>query len=206
MIRLSPWWDMNCLNFLLSADLWGRCRSLPRHWDAMPWMLRPAAVHCSFRGWAEGEAGCCNRFKWIRTRARCLRVILCLELCICISCICYMKQKWVSVEAELISIIPALFFRNYVVQYVIDLKVPTANASLTKQFQGRYIHLSMQKFSSNVVEKCLKVFKEADKATIILELLAVPHFEQLLQHPFANYVIYSAIQNSKVKHLMQKIG
>uniref|UniRef100_A0A0D3HUP6 PUM-HD domain-containing protein n=1 Tax=Oryza barthii TaxID=65489 RepID=A0A0D3HUP6_9ORYZ len=88
-------------------------------------------------------------------------------------------------------------YGNYVVQYVIDLKVPTANASLTKQFQGRYIHLSMQKFSSNVVEKCLKVFKEADKATIILELLAVPHFEQLLQHPFANYVIYSAIQNSK---------
>uniref|UniRef100_A0A0D9XZH4 PUM-HD domain-containing protein n=1 Tax=Leersia perrieri TaxID=77586 RepID=A0A0D9XZH4_9ORYZ len=88
-------------------------------------------------------------------------------------------------------------YGNYVVQYVIDLKVPAANASLTKQFQGRYIHLSMQKFSSNVVEKCLKVFKEADKATIILELLAVPHFEQLLQHPFANYVIYSAIQNSK---------
>ncbi|KAF0889597.1 hypothetical protein E2562_029271 [Oryza meyeriana var. granulata] len=88
-------------------------------------------------------------------------------------------------------------YGNYVVQYVIDLKVPSANASLTKQFQGRYIHLSMQKFSSNVVEKCLKVFKEADKATIILELLAVPHFEQLLQHPFANYVIYSAIQNSK---------
>ncbi|KAG8093252.1 hypothetical protein GUJ93_ZPchr0012g20670 [Zizania palustris] len=88
-------------------------------------------------------------------------------------------------------------FGNYVVQYVMDLKVPAANASLTKQFLGRYIHLSMQKFSSNVVEKCLKVFKEADKASIILELLAAPHFEQLLQHPFANYVIYSALQNSK---------
>ncbi|KAG8048717.1 hypothetical protein GUJ93_ZPchr0009g1319 [Zizania palustris] len=88
-------------------------------------------------------------------------------------------------------------FGNYVVQFVMDMKIPAANASLTKQFQGRYIHLSMQKFSSNVVEKCLKVFKESDKASIILELLAVPHFEQLLQHPFANYVIYSALQNSK---------
>jgi len=43
------------------------------------------------------------------------------------------------------------------------------------------------------------VFKEADKAKIILELLAMPHLEQLLQHPYANYVIYSALQNSKVR-------
>ncbi|KAJ1265399.1 hypothetical protein BS78_08G074100 [Paspalum vaginatum] len=88
-------------------------------------------------------------------------------------------------------------YGNYVVQYVIDLKIPNANSSLAQQFEGRYIHLSMQKFSSNVVEKCLKVFKEADKAKIILELLAMPHLEQLLQHPYANYVIYSALQNSK---------
>ncbi|CAN6342914.1 unnamed protein product [Urochloa humidicola] len=88
-------------------------------------------------------------------------------------------------------------YGNYVVQYVIDLKIPNANSSLAQQFQGKYIHLSTQKFSSNVVEKCLKVFKEADKANIILELLGMPHLEQLLQHPYANYVIYSALQNSK---------
>ncbi|KAK3136663.1 hypothetical protein QOZ80_5BG0440570 [Eleusine coracana subsp. coracana] len=88
-------------------------------------------------------------------------------------------------------------YGNYVVQYVMDLKIPKANSSLAQQFEGKYIHLSMQKFSSNVVEKCLKVFKEADKANIILELLATPHLEQLLQHPYANYVIYSALQNSK---------
>ena len=89
--------------------------------------------------------------------------------------------------------------RNYVVQYVIDLKIPNANLSLAQQCEGTYIHLSMQKFSSNVVEKCLKVFKEANKANIILELLAMPQLELLLQHPYANYVIYSALQNSKVK-------
>jgi translation initiation factor 2 alpha subunit (eIF-2alpha) len=89
--------------------------------------------------------------------------------------------------------------RNYVVQYVIELKVAAANASLAQQFEGKYVQLSMQKFSSNVVEKCLKVFKDADKANIILELLAAPHFERLLQHPYANYVVYAALQNSKVK-------
>uniref|UniRef100_R7W660 Pumilio domain-containing protein n=1 Tax=Aegilops tauschii TaxID=37682 RepID=R7W660_AEGTA len=54
-----------------------------------------------------------------------------------------------------------------------------------------------KKFSSNVVEKCLKVFKEADKANIILELLSAPQFERLLLHPYANYVVYAALQNSK---------
>lgn len=93
--------------------------------------------------------------------------------------------------------------RNYVVQVVLDLKIPTANSSLAQQFGGKYIHLSMQKFSSNVVEKCLKVFKEVDKAKIILELLATPHLEQLLPHCYANYVVYSALKNSKVK-LMKK--
>ncbi|TVU50219.1 hypothetical protein EJB05_01583, partial [Eragrostis curvula] len=88
-------------------------------------------------------------------------------------------------------------YGNYVVQYVMDLKIANANSSLAQQFEGKYIQLSMQKFSSNVVEKCLKVFKEADKAKIILELLATPHLEKLLQHPYANYVIYSALQNSK---------
>lgn len=84
---------------------------------------------------------------------------------------------------------------------MIELKVATANASLAQQFEGKYIHLSMQKFSSNVVEKCLKVFKEADKTNIILELLSAPQFERLLLHPYANYVVYAALQNSKVNNI-----
>lgn len=89
-------------------------------------------------------------------------------------------------------------FRNYVVQYILDLKSPLVITNLVSQFKGNYVQLSMQKFSSHVVEKCLKVFDEDDQATIILELLSVSQFEQLLQHPYANYVIQSALQNSKV--------
>lgn len=60
------------------------------------------------------------------------------------------------------------------------------------------MQLSMQKFSSHVVEKCLRVFGEDDRTTIILELLSVSQFEQLLQHPIANYVIQTALENAKV--------
>ncbi|CAL9108161.1 unnamed protein product [Musa acuminata var. zebrina] len=88
-------------------------------------------------------------------------------------------------------------FGNYVVQYILDLKNPLATANLVSQFEGKYVQLSVQKFSSNVVEKCLKTFGDDDRATIIIELLSVSHFDQLLQDPYANYVIRSAIENSK---------
>ncbi|XP_022768330.1 putative pumilio homolog 7, chloroplastic isoform X2 [Durio zibethinus] len=51
-------------------------------------------------------------------------------------------------------------FGNYVVQYIIELKVPSTIGNLLSQFKGHYVHLSMQKFSSHVVEKCLKHFPE----------------------------------------------
>jgi Pumilio-family RNA binding repeat len=74
----------------------------------------------------------------------------------------------------------------------------SANANLALQFEGRYVELSMQKFSSNVVEKCLKILSENDKGKIILELLSVPHFDRLVQDPYANYVIHTALLTSKV--------
>ncbi|XP_039033234.1 pumilio domain-containing protein 7-like [Hibiscus syriacus] len=84
-------------------------------------------------------------------------------------------------------------FGNYVVQYIIELKVV---GNLLSQFKGHYVHLSMQKFSSHVVEKCLKHFAES-RSQIIRELISVVHFEQLLQDPFANYVIQSALAITK---------
>ncbi|OMO94307.1 hypothetical protein COLO4_16418 [Corchorus olitorius] len=88
-------------------------------------------------------------------------------------------------------------FGNYVVQYIIELKLPSAVGNLLSQFKGHYVHLSMQKFSSHVVEKCLKHFAES-RSQIIRELISVGHFEQLLQDPFANYVIQSALAVTKV--------
>jgi hypothetical protein len=85
-----------------------------------------------------------------------------------------------------------------VVQYVIELKIPSANAHLASQFIGRYVYLSKQKVSSNVVEKCLRLFSDDDKAVIVHELIQGSHFEQLLQDPYANYVIYTALLHTKV--------
>ncbi|KAH9330952.1 hypothetical protein KI387_003060 [Taxus chinensis] len=88
-------------------------------------------------------------------------------------------------------------FGNYVVQYILDLKIPWATEDVTDQLEGNYAHLSMQKFSSNVVEKCLKLAGEEKRAQIIRELINTSRLGQLLQDPYANYVVQSALNASK---------
>lgn len=91
-----------------------------------------------------------------------------------------------------------LFCRNYVVQFILELRIPSATSTLTSQFEGNYVHLSTQKFSSHVVEKCLDVLNYESRSRIIHELLSVSHFEQLLQDPHANYVVQTALRISEV--------
>ncbi|KAL2615449.1 hypothetical protein GLYMA_08G073100v4 [Glycine max] len=88
-------------------------------------------------------------------------------------------------------------FGNYVVQFILDLKIPSATACIRLQFEGNYAHLSRQKFGSHVVEKCLAVFNDENRSRVILELLSMPHFEHLLQDPHANYVVQSALRHSE---------
>eukprot|EP00250_Pteridium_aquilinum_P020515 c24843_g1_i1 orf=631-3471(-) len=88
-------------------------------------------------------------------------------------------------------------FGNYVVQYVLDLGMPWVSSKVIEQLAGHFAHLSMQKFSSNVVEKCLKYADEEHKTHLIQELMADTHLLELLQDPYANYVIQSALMVSK---------
>lgn len=87
-------------------------------------------------------------------------------------------------------------FGNYVVQFIIELNIASAAAMLLSQFDGHYVYLSRQKFGSHVVEKFLKCVEES-RSRIINELVSEPHFDQLLQDPFANYVIQSALGVTK---------
>lgn len=52
----------------------------------------------------------------------------------------------------------------------------------------------MQKFSSNVVEKCLKLGgPEGRREAIIRELIASPLLQRMLQDSYGNYVVQSAL-------------
>ncbi|KAL4196792.1 hypothetical protein AMTRI_Chr04g184940 [Amborella trichopoda] len=88
-------------------------------------------------------------------------------------------------------------FGNYVIQYILEQGIPWATADIISQLEGHYVDLSMQKFSSNVVEKCLKLCGEETRSRIIYEMVSSSHFEKLLQDPYANYVVQSALTVSK---------
>ncbi|OMO86992.1 hypothetical protein CCACVL1_09335 [Corchorus capsularis] len=88
-------------------------------------------------------------------------------------------------------------YGNYVVQFILELKIPSATSTLISQFQGNYVHLSTQKFSSHVVEKCLVVLDDESRSRIIHELLSASYFEQLLQDPHGNYVVQTALRVSQ---------
>lgn len=83
-------------------------------------------------------------------------------------------------------------------QFVFELRLPWAAADILDQLEGNYGDLSVQKYSSNVVEKCLKYAGEVRRNRIIQELINNSRLDQVMQDPFGNYVIQAALQQSKV--------
>ncbi|XP_076891964.1 pumilio homolog 12-like [Bidens hawaiensis] len=88
-------------------------------------------------------------------------------------------------------------YGNYVVQYVFELQVPWATSAILDQLEGNYGDLAMQKYSSNVVEKCLKYAREECRVCIVNELMNNPRLDQIMQDPYGNYVIQAALRSSK---------
>ncbi|TVY49376.1 Pumilio domain-containing protein [Lachnellula occidentalis] len=84
-------------------------------------------------------------------------------------------------------------FGNYVVQYILDLNEPIFTEPLVAMFSGRVGQLSKQKFSSNVIEKCLRCAQEPSKDMLIEEMLQPSELDRLLRDSFANYVIQTAL-------------
>lgn len=82
-------------------------------------------------------------------------------------------------------------FGNYVVQYVLELGHVEATATIMRQLYGQYPELAQQKFSSNVVEKCLKLggpgLAEC-RERVIRELMVSPLLPRLLQVGFVPHV------------------
>ncbi|KAI0113722.1 ARM repeat-containing protein [Nemania sp. FL0031] len=90
-------------------------------------------------------------------------------------------------------------FGNYVVQYIIDLNEPTFTEPLAQRFLGKIGSLSRHKFSSNVVEKCLRCASDESKDRMVSELLVPGEMERLLKDSFGNYVVQTALEHSSVQ-------
>ncbi|KAG9195692.1 ARM repeat-containing protein [Alternaria panax] len=85
-------------------------------------------------------------------------------------------------------------FGNYVVQYILDLNDAAFTTPMCQGFQGKICELSKQKFSSNVIEKCIRCAEPHVKGMMIEELLDVEQLEQLMRDSYGNYVIQTALE------------
>lgn len=88
-------------------------------------------------------------------------------------------------------------YGNYVVQYILDLDEVNYTRPLCESFGGKIVDLSRQKFSSNVIEKCLRVSDTNTRAVMINEILSGNELEKMLRDSFANYVVQTALEYSE---------
>lgn len=84
-------------------------------------------------------------------------------------------------------------FGNYVLQYIVDLQESCFTDPLCYTFQGQIPQLSKQKFSSNVIEKCLRGAQPEITRTMIEEMLNAKELEKMLRDSYANYVVQTAM-------------
>ena len=87
-------------------------------------------------------------------------------------------------------------FGNYVLQYIFDQGESSYSQLLCRTFLGRIVDLSKQKFSSNVIEKCIRIADTDTKHEMIEEILNYPDFDRVADDAFANYVVQTAWDNA----------
>lgn len=91
------------------------------------------------------------------------------------------------------------------VQYILDLNDSRFSDAVIRQFQGNVCALSVQKFSSNVIEKvsistkfhsyssdsiqCVRVAEHSTRKLLIDELLNRSRLEKLLRDSYGNYCV-----------------
>ncbi|KIY45273.1 ARM repeat-containing protein [Fistulina hepatica ATCC 64428] len=84
-------------------------------------------------------------------------------------------------------------YGNYVVQYILDLNDSRFSDAVIRQFMGNVCALSVQKFSSNVIEKCIRVAEHNTRKLLIEELLNRTRLEKLLRDSYGNYCVQTAL-------------
>jgi hypothetical protein len=80
-------------------------------------------------------------------------------------------------------------YGNYVVQYVLDVCADEDIQAVCESVVGRVNLLAIQKFSSNVMEKCLERCNDRIKEHYLHEISDPERIRELMMDPFGNYVV-----------------
>lgn len=84
-------------------------------------------------------------------------------------------------------------YGNYVVQYVLDVCSNNDVHAVCESVIGKVSLLAIQKFSSNVMEKCLERCTDEVRKAYLDELIDPDRIRELMMDPFGNYVVQRAL-------------
>lgn len=84
-------------------------------------------------------------------------------------------------------------YGNYVVQYVLDVCADKDVHAVCESVVGKVNLLAIQKFSSNVMEKCLERCTDRVKELYLHEISDPERIRELMMDPFGNYVVQRAL-------------
>ena len=84
-------------------------------------------------------------------------------------------------------------YGNYVVQYVLDVCSDDDVQLVCEAVVGKVNLLAIQKFSSNVMEKCLERCSDHVKDQYLQEMSDPDRVRELMMDPFGNYVVQRAL-------------
>ncbi|KAJ1920640.1 hypothetical protein H4219_001198 [Mycoemilia scoparia] len=100
-------------------------------------------------------------------------------------------------------------FGNYVVQYILDLNCTDFSEPLINRFVDQICGLSVQKFSSNVMEKCIRLAKPQTRRKLISPLVHPGKLDTLMRDSYGNYVVQTSLdyadpqqRTEMIEHIM----
>lgn len=99
-------------------------------------------------------------------------------------------------------------YGNYVTQHILTHLGPEFTQPLIEALRGHIADLSLQKFSSNVVEKCLSAASPEAFEWMMEEMSAEHKLRQLIVDPYGNFVIQKLLDLStpeQHRHLVRLI-
>lgn len=101
-------------------------------------------------------------------------------------------------------------YGNYVVQYVLDICVGQPGEyeiidSICRATIGQVALLSVQKFSSNVIEKCLEKCSADMRELYLEEICSDKKIRELMTDPFGNYVVQRALGVASHTHAIKLV-
>ncbi|KAI9883846.1 MAG: hypothetical protein M1823_004375 [Watsoniomyces obsoletus] len=99
-------------------------------------------------------------------------------------------------------------FGNYACQHILEIEQPNFAGQLIDRIIGHAAVLSCQKYSSNVVEKCLRKASPQQRHVLVNELLAMTVFARIVRDMYGNYVIQAIMDVADVdkkKYIVRRI-